>query len=74
MTRIPCWRRTISWISAREPESTAEKWWLWEMPQEIMQNPDSITGQYLSRQTEDSGSEGTEKAHRLAENPGSLPE
>ena len=26
------------------------------------------------RQTEDSGSEGTEKAHRLAENPGSLPE
>ena len=30
--------------------------------------------QYLSGRTEDSGSEGTEKAHRLAENPGSQAE
>ena len=37
--------------------------------QEIMQNPASITGQYLSGKRQDSGSEGTEKAHRLAENP-----
>lgn len=42
--------------------------------QEIMQNPGLHHRPVSVRQTEDSGSEGTEKAHRLAENPGSLPE
>ena len=42
--------------------------------EEIMQNPSTPSpAQYLSGRTEDSGAEGAEKAHRLAEGPGSLP-
>ena len=42
--------------------------------EEIMANPTSILEADIFRKTEDSVPKEAEKAHRLAENPGSLPE
>ncbi len=41
-------QRIILWISDREQESMAEKWWQTGTAEEIMQNAKSVTGAYLS--------------------------
>ena len=48
MTRIRCLRRTILWISDREPAEHGGEVVASGTAQEIMKNPKSITGAYLS--------------------------